>query len=202
MRRVFVSHACLWIVALWWPVAFAQESRIAATVGQQKILFQDGYQGFRAFPDEPICILKTKPLQFLMVGVLNKGGETFLWEGTTLEKARPIKKVLGIGPPGSFDCNYAGISAIVRHKDNNEILGIYHCEDDTDMPPDPENPDTVGAYWTIAMSASKDGGHNFEKLGQIITGPAKGSMNRSVYGAGIAGMCADHTGQYLRAIAS
>jgi len=178
-------------------VSNAEVQEITARVGPQQTIFPDKYLGFRSFPDEAICVLSLKPFTFLMVGCQGRDGETFLWRGRTLNEARPVKKVLALGNGGSFDANYAGINSIYYWKTGRELLGFYHAEDFSGMTlTDPTN-GFGGSYWTIALAVSRDNCESFSKIGQIITGPPKGSMKIPIYGAGLPSVCADPTGQYL-----
>lgn len=177
-----------------------QDGYFAIEVGKQQDIYPNNHFGFTAFPDEPICVLSSRPLRFLMVGLKDSTVSTYLWEGSSLNDARPVAKVLEPGPRGTFDGDYAGISAVVQVPQKRELIGIYHAEDKTGMPrPQPPMDAVDGANWSIGICLSEDAGRSFRKLGQAISGKPGRTPGQAFGGLGMAGMCLDPSGQYLYA---
>jgi hypothetical protein len=162
---------------------------ITATIGQREIVFPDKYYGLRAFPDERISIIRTRPLTFLMVA----GDRTVLMKSKTgLDKAVPLAEVLVPGPKGALDDGYAGIGGI--YQGENEILAFYHAEQHVGVP----NPRAF-IHWSAALAVSKDDGRTFQKLGKILSYGAPRTTGRDIEGVGDVAVCPDHTGSYLYA---
>jgi len=201
------KHSMIWVYAfigfsvvalsdevLTLQVAFSQESNLLSVrVGQQSIMYPDGFGGLHYFSDEPISILSTRPCRFLIVAC----DRTILMEGSALESAKPVAKVLEPGSKEWFDNGYAGISSVYRW--NRELLAFYHAEDQVDMQRKEFNSELLGCYCSVGLATSKDG-RTFTKVGQIITASLrKGEAKGSSQGAGDASVCADHTNTYLYA---
>lgn len=172
-----------------------EPTAVAARVGQQSILYPDGYGGLHYFSDEPISILSERPFRFLMVAA----NFTVLMEGTSIDTARPLGKVLEPGAGDAFDNGYAGISAVYWSQKSEEWLAFYHAEDHVGLPHVPYNKDLQGMYASVGLAVSKDG-HNFRKIDRIITASIpKEPANGFGQGVGDVSVCAEHTNTYLYA---
>ena len=118
-------------------------------------------------------------------------------EGSTLETARPIGKVLEPGSGNVFDNGYAGISSIYRWK--GKLLAFYHAEDHVAMQRIEYNTDIPGFYGSVGLAVSIDG-RTFRKVGQILSANLKkGESKESSQGLGDVCVCPDHTKTYLYA---
>jgi len=167
---------------------------IRTTVGEQQIVFPAGYHGLKAFPDEPIAILNTKPFRYLMVAAEG----TYLMEGESLGTAVPVSKVFAPGPKNSFDSAYAGITSVYRDPRSQQLLGLYHAEDHEGMPQTAHNPEIHGAYWSIGLAVSKDQGRSFQRIGQVLASSTpKQQATWDVQGVGDVCMVTEPTGTYL-----
>lgn len=189
----------VWLLSLIWlpATSLADDPRgIEVTLGKQQVVFPNGYRGLQYFPDVQMSLLNTKPVTFLVVA----SESTYLMQGRTLEAAVPIKKVLAPGDKTSFDNGYAGISSTYIDKGKNELLGFYHAEDHVGMPKPAYNPDLKGAYWTVALAVSKDGGQSFAKIGPILTcSITKDKATRETQGVATPSIVNDPTNTYLYA---
>lgn len=197
-RRNLLAIKCLVLCFRLFPgvsPAFAEEL-IRTNVGAQQIVFPAGYHGLKAFPDEPIAILNTKPFRYLMVAAEG----TYLMEGKSIGTAVPVSKVFAPGPKNSFDSSYAGITSVYHDARGQQLLGLYHAEDHEGMPQTAHNPEIHGAYWSIGLVVSKDHGRSFQRRGQVLASSTpKQQATWDVQGVGDVCMIADPTHTYLLA---
>jgi hypothetical protein len=170
---------------------------VAATVGEQKVVFPAGYHGLNYFPDEPPALISKSPPRFLLVA----GNPTTLMQGKALETAVPTgKPVFQPGDKNSFDNGYAGITSVYFDKPNKRHLAFYHAEDHVGMPKVPYNPDIQGAYWSVGLATSKDNGASFQRGGQILSASVtKKQVTKEHQGVGDVSVIADGSGTYLYA---
>jgi len=158
-------------------------------VGEQATVLPNGAFDFHYFPDEPICILNTNPVRYLIV-VANK---TILMQGESIASAVPVGDVLK--PSEEYDKQYAGISSVYVGK--NSILFFYHGERPTGGV---DKHGTHRFYGTIALAVSNDGGQSVSKVGPILTGRNEDpSSDRLAQGVGDVSVCPEHTGKWLYA---
>ncbi len=143
---------------------WSQPAEVRVRLGPHRVLMESGHQGLVHFPDEPICILKTRPLTFLMVS----GNSTYLMQGDSWGTSVPLAKVLSPGPEGSVDNNYAGISSVYFDKPNRRWIGFYHAEDREGIGKI-EVTAVQGFYGTICVGESAQDAAEFRKLGPAIT---------------------------------
>jgi hypothetical protein len=139
-------------------------AEVKAVVGKHKAVLPSGWNGLTCFPDMPICEIKKKPLTFLLVAGI---GETYLASGRTYPTAQVLDKVLSVGPAGSIDNNYAGISSVYVDKARKRLVAFYHAEDKEGM--GNLSNGVFGAYWQICVAESPLDRIEFKKLGPIIS---------------------------------
>jgi hypothetical protein len=172
--------------------------KINVTLGQpQTLLAADRADrlGLAYFPDMPAIAVETTPhlRLFLVAGV-----SSYLVEGADLHHISRARKVLSPGKPGSYDNGYAGLAGIVPTSKGN-LYALYHAEDHKGMPPIPGG--IPGFYASVAAASSTDDGHNWRKIGPVITSvrPKEWTAfpGQADRGAGEPCLTVDHTGKFL-----
>lgn len=171
---------------------FAAGGKIEVQVGEQKTVIPEGRFDFRFFPDQPISVLGTKPLRFLLV----VPPRTLLMQGPSFETARPVRPVLqGSNRNGAYDQKDAAINSIHIDRDNREILAFFHAERPTGGV---GFGGTVRFYASVGLAVSGSEEIDFRKVGPIITGvPEDANSSQTAQGAGEPSACVDHTGEWL-----
>jgi hypothetical protein len=182
---------------------FTRPSEVHVRLGPHEVLMESGHQGLIHFPDEPICILNSRPLKFLMVS----GDSTYLMQGASWATSVPLAKVLTPGPAGSVDNNYAGVSSVYLDKPNRRWIGFYHAEDREGIDKI-EVTGVQGFYGTICAGESPQDATEVRKLGPAITadkpkllrgwetegGPREAWLAQ---GVGVPSVCPSADGKYL-----
>jgi hypothetical protein len=142
-----------------------EPAEVSVKLGKHQDILTSEKAGISYFPDEPICILRKNPLVFTAVGT---DGCTFLMQGTTLQSARPVQKLLCPGPAGSIDNNYAGVAAMYHDKPRKRWIGLYHAEDKEGIGMIKETA-VNGFYGTIAAIEVSPDLKTTKRLGAAIT---------------------------------
>jgi hypothetical protein len=162
---------------------------VSVDMGPPSVVLPNGAHGLYYFSDEPVSILGTNPLRYLVVA----GERTFLMAGSSFESAAPVSKALEpSNAPGSYDEHYAGISSV--YQAGGEILGFFHAERRTG------GKDEHGVhmfYSMIGLAVSNDGGKSFHKKGPIISGAPYDPNRKFHQGNGDVSVCA--VGDWLHA---
>lgn len=175
---------------------------ISVKTGRNRVLIPPGMHGLKYFPDQPICILKEKPLTFSLVA-----NGTYVMQGKSFETAVPVGQVLKPGPAGSHDNNYAGIGGIYNDKARNRVIGFYHAEDKEGMGTIEAN-GVQGFYATIGAAEASTQDQVFRKLGPAISADkpklargweTEGGPKESwlAQGVGDPTVCVDASGKFL-----
>jgi hypothetical protein len=167
-------------------------SKVEAEVGRQSTVIPEGRFGFRFFPDQPVSVLGTKPLTFLMV----VPPDTILMRGDSFEDARPVRSVLRrSGTPGAYDQKDAAINSVHIDRERKEILAFFHAERPTGGL---GFSGTVRFYATVGLAVSGDRNLDFRKVGPILSGvPEDPGTSETAQGVGEPSVCVDHTGEWL-----
>ncbi len=184
------------LLLIFLPLSISEAVEPTVTVGDRQIVFPAGYRGLNYFPDEPISVIKKNPFQYLMVA----GNSTYLMQGSTLDNAIPIKKVLVPGTKTEFDNGYTGITSTVYDNKGKRLLAFYHAEDHVGMPKVSYNKDIQGAYWSIGMAVLNADSNVFMKSGQIlIPSVKKPDVTHDHQGIGDVCVITDSSNTYLYA---
>lgn len=188
------------LTIMWLAAACAQGSLAASdvrvSVGDQQILIPAGRHNLNFFPDQPISILNTKPLTFLMTTNTGSGDGTVLMSGSDWKTARPLAVTLAKSP-GMFDNGYAGVGGVYLDRSKNELLAFYHAEDHANKGLSPSGQNA----WmgSVGAASSRDGGRSFRKLGQVLTSRHRFNAKPASSGLGDISICVDKTNTYLLA---
>lgn len=126
-------------------------------------VFPQGLSGLEYFPDESMCWLNERESCFLMVA------EKSTYRIALASDCTPsaVNMVLGPSRTQGFDRDYAGITSLYW-RDDREVLGFYHAEDEEHMPQMRSDSTTNASYWSIGLARSYDGGETFQRAGQIL----------------------------------
>ena len=169
--------------------------KIAARLGERKVILNDGQHGLKYFPDGAIAVVRSKPKYRILLAA---GVSSYLLEGENMESLVPVNKVLAPGKKGSFDNGYAGINATYYHEESRELLALYHAEDQEQMGQSSHG--IPGFYCSVGLAVSKDDGMTFAKLGPVITSHLPKNLNGPRdQGCGEVCICLDKSGRYLYA---
>jgi len=167
------------------------------TLGEHKVLYQNGELGLNYFPDEAVLLIRREPTYRILV---TSAISTYLLEGEDLENLTSAREVLTQGEAGSFDNGYVGASGIYKHT-YEKIYVFYHGEDQEGMGVLDESTEIPGFYCSVGVAVSSDEGENWEKVGQLITSSKPKDWSsyegQSDKGAGEPGAVLTKDGKYL-----
>jgi hypothetical protein len=144
-------------------ITWSPKPEIEVRLGKQADYIPSRRGGLTHFPDEPICILKKKPLFFLMV---SRTG-TWLMTGKDLKSAKPVRMVLKPGKPSEPDNGYAGVAS--TYQNGKRLLAFYHAEDHEGELGFNPKATIPGWYGSVCLATGSKDEEMLSKVGPIIT---------------------------------
>lgn len=177
---------------MFWLLFQTAASGQVVKLGERKTLLENGSYGLHYFPDGGVAAIPAPSGYRLLMAA---GISSVLLEGPDLTSLHLVSRVLEPGPKGSFDNGYAGIAGAWRDPRTDEILAIYHAEDQEGM--NRLENGVKGFYASVALATSADQGHTFRKAGRIVTGLPKNENGRPDQGCGEPSLVADQAHGFL-----
>jgi hypothetical protein len=179
-----------------WPTP----AEVSIKLGSHSVVIPNDRGGLRHFPDMPICVLRQRPLSFLMVC----GDDTYLWGGPSLREAMPVAHVLAPGAAGSVDNHYVGIASVHQDTKRKRLVAFYHAEDGEGIEKNDYN-GVQGFYGSVCVAESPLDTVQFTKLGPAITADQPKKLRGKdedggawmAQGVGDPSVCVDAEGDYL-----